>query len=73
MEGVDYWDDLRDSPSQMERLFAVFLNNLRLDDQGEPINEKHAERRAACFIYGYCTGQEPPGEPPLEPWEVELY
>jgi hypothetical protein len=57
----------------METLFAVFVNNLRLNEQGEPTNEKYAERRAAGFIYRYCTGQEPPGEPPLEPWEVELY
>lgn len=73
LEGVNYWDELRDSPSQMETLFAVFVNNLRLDEHGEPINEKYAERRAASELYRYCTGQEPPGEPPLEEWEAELY
>lgn len=72
-EGVEYWDDLKESPSQMETMFAVFINNLRLDENGEPTNEKYAERRAACFIYRYCTGEEPPGESPIEAWEAELY
>lgn len=73
LEGIEYWDDLRDSPSQMETLFAIFANNLQLDADGEPTNEKYAERRAAIWLYSYCTGQQPPGEPPLEAWEVELY
>ncbi|MEU4383983.1 hypothetical protein [Promicromonospora sp. NPDC023805] len=46
LDGTDYWDDLRDSPSQMETLFAIFANVLELDDEGEPVNEKRAERRA---------------------------
>ena len=73
LEGIDHWDDLRDSPSQMETLFAVCANVLELDDEGEPVNEKYAERRAAAWIYQYCTGSLPPGEPALQHWEVELY
>ncbi|MEV8612440.1 hypothetical protein AB0383_31660 [Amycolatopsis sp. NPDC051373] len=71
--GIDYWDELRDSPSQMEFLFAIFANVLEFDDQGEPVNEEFAERRAAAWIYHYCTGNTPPGEPAFEGWEVELY
>lgn len=41
-----YWKDLGDEPSAMETLFAIFVNNLVLDDAGEPTNE-YAERRAA--------------------------
>lgn len=73
LDGIEYWDDLRDSPSQMEILFAIFANVLELDGQGEPVNEKYAERRAAVWIYQYCTGSLPEGEPPLEHWEVQLY
>lgn len=73
LEGINYWDDLRDSPSQMETCFAIFVNVLELDDSGEPVNEKYAEARAAASIYQYCTGQLPPGQPKLEPWEVQLY
>lgn len=73
LEGIDYWTELKDSPSQMETCFAIFANVLELDELGEPVNEKYAERRAASFLYQYCTGEQPPGEPELASWEVELY
>ncbi|MEV4642368.1 hypothetical protein AB0J80_33960 [Actinoplanes sp. NPDC049548] len=73
LEGIDYWDDLQDSPSQTETCFAIFANVLELDDDGEPLNEKYAERRAATYLYQYCTGTLPPGEPELDGWETALY
>ncbi|WP_245687316.1 DUF7677 family protein [Streptacidiphilus griseoplanus] len=73
LQGINYWDELEDSPSQMETCFAIFVNVLELDEHGEPINEKYAERRAATFLHRYCTGQLPPGEPELEPWECALH
>jgi hypothetical protein len=73
LEGIDYWDELRDSPYQMEICFAIFVNVLELDDSGQPANEKYAETRAATWIYKYHMGELPPGQPDLEPWEVELY
>lgn len=73
LDGINYWDELKGSPSQMEICFAIFANVLELDEHGEPINEKYAERRAATFLYQYCTGDLPPGESALEPWECELY
>ncbi|WIX83007.1 hypothetical protein QRX50_20695 [Amycolatopsis carbonis] len=73
LDGIDYWDELKDSPSQMEICFAIFANVLELDDQGQPVNEKYAERRAALWLYKYCTGELPPGEAELDGWEVELY
>lgn len=73
LDGIEYWDELRDSPSQMETLFAIFANVLELDGGGEPVNEKYAERRAAVWLHQYCTGRLPEGEPELESWEVELH
>ena len=73
LEGIDYWSELADSPSQMETCFAIFANVLELDAAGNPTNEKYAERRAALWLYQYCTGSIPPSEQPLEGWEVELY
>jgi hypothetical protein len=73
LNGIDYWPELRDSPTEMEIIFAIFVNNLELDDRGEPLNEKYAERRAALWLYRYCTGDWPEGDPPFEHWEVELY
>jgi hypothetical protein len=51
LDGIDYWNELKDSPSQMETCFAIFVNVLELDSHGEPINEKYAERRAATWLY----------------------
>jgi hypothetical protein len=73
LEGINYWDELKDSPSQMETCFAIFANVLELNQHGDPINEKYAERRTATFLYQYCTGRLPPGQADLESWEVELY
>jgi len=72
LNGIDYLEAALESPSQLET-FAIFANVLELDDAGEPVNEKYAERRAATWLYRYCTGELPSGEAPLEPWEVELY
>ncbi|MBB2947354.1 hypothetical protein FB565_007122 [Actinoplanes lutulentus] len=73
LDGINYWDELKDSPSQMETCFAIFVNVLELDDDGMPLNEKYAERRAATWLHQYCTGELPPGEAELEPWECELF
>ena len=51
LDGIDYWNELKDSPSQMEICFAIFANVLELDEDGNPINEKYAERRAATWLY----------------------
>ncbi len=73
LDGINYRDELNDSPSQMEICFAIFANVLDLDDHGMPTNEKYAERRAATWLYRYCTGELPPGEADFEHWECELY
>lgn len=73
LEGINYWDELKDSPSQMETCFAICANVLELDESGAPINEEYAERRAATWLYQYCTGRLLDGQAALEPWEVELY
>ncbi|HEY7222816.1 MAG TPA: hypothetical protein VH561_04270 [Micromonosporaceae bacterium] len=73
LDHIDYGHELRDSPSQMETLFAIFANVLVLDEHGDPVNEKYAEHRAALWLHQYWTGHLPPGEPELEDWEVALY
>ncbi len=70
MEGTDYSDVLSD-PSCMEQVFAVFGNVLRLDADGEPLNFRHAQRRAALYLYRYCNGRIPDGEADLTDEEVE--
>jgi hypothetical protein len=72
LEGIAYWDELKDSPSLMEGAYAIFANVIEFDHQGEPVNAKYAEFRAAQYIRAYC---DPSYSvlPPFEPWEAELY
>ena len=48
----------------MEICLAIFAKVLELDEDGIPMNEKYSERRAATWLYKYCTGDFPPGEAP---------
>ena len=73
LNDVAYSDVLAQEPSAMEQIFAIFANVLELDDHGEPVNARHAEYRAAVWLYRYCTGSLPPGEPELEGWECEFF
>jgi hypothetical protein len=57
----------------VETQFAIFVNNLELDEAGEPINKKYAERRAATFLYQYLTGDVPPSEPEIGADECAPY
>jgi len=69
----DYRRSLGENASAVETLFAIFANNLVLDDNGVPTNAKFAERRAAAEYFRYQTGQWPEGEPELGDGEGELY
>jgi hypothetical protein len=71
LEGIDYWQDMRDSPSLMEQVFAIYANVIQLDDDGAPVNAREAQHRAAEWIRQYMTGEPPERE--WEDWEVALY
>lgn len=73
VDDVPYWDVLANEPTAMEQIFAIFANVLELDDHGEPTNARHAEHRAAVYLYRYCTGAFLPGEPDLEGWECAFF
>ena len=73
LDGIDYLDDtLKEESSFAEMAFAIFMNNLNLNEAGDVTNYRYCERRAAQYIRCYFD----PGyvvEPPFEPWELELY
>jgi hypothetical protein len=73
LEGIDYWPVLRENPSEMEVIFAIFANVLELDEDGNPTNARYAEHRAAVELYRFCTGEFPAGEARGEDYEFELY
>jgi hypothetical protein len=72
LDGVDYRPVLLAEPSALEQTYAIFANVLVLDDDGDVLNAKHAERRAAQYVRSYCDSCYTV-DPPFEDWEVELH
>jgi len=70
LEGVDY-SCIFSEASGLEQVYAIFANVLEFDEQGNVINAKHAEKRAAQYILQFVTGRA--AEPQFEDWEVRLY
>ncbi|MGE0045665.1 MAG: hypothetical protein AB7J28_07770 [Hyphomonadaceae bacterium] len=71
VEGIEYRRLLQEEPSALETVYAVFANVLELDNDGNVLNAKYAERRAAQYIREYITGER--AKPPFEAWECALY
>ena len=73
LENIDYWDKFKESPSLLEQVYAIFVNNLELDENGNILNAKYAEQRAAQYIREYCDSAYH-AEPPFDGSdEVNLY
>jgi hypothetical protein len=72
LEGVDYIDLYGNEPSAIEQVYAIYVNVLELDETGQVLNAKYAEKRATDYLRRYC---DPTYEisPPFEDWEVALY
>ncbi|MFF2450556.1 hypothetical protein ACFVSW_26280 [Neobacillus sp. NPDC058068] len=71
MEGFDY-SFIFEEPWILEQAYAIFANAIEMDDDGNVLNEKYAEMRAAQFIRS-IVDKNYEIEPPLEDWEVQLY
>ena len=73
LEGIDYTGEvLREESSFAEQAFAIFMNNLEVDENGNVLNYKYCENRAAQFIRSYFDS-EYKVTPAFEYWETELY
>jgi hypothetical protein len=51
LEGINYRAAVAGSPSQLEICLAIFASVVEPGDQGDAVNDKHAERRAATWLY----------------------
>ena len=71
LEGIDYSCIFRE-PSALERAMAIYANVLRVNESGQVLNAKAAERRAAQWIRSYVD-QTYTVDPPFENWETELH
>lgn len=73
LEGIEYiGETLKEESSFAEQAFAVFMNNLELDEDGSVLNYKHCEHRAAQYIRHYFD-PDYEVQPPFDFWETELY
>ena len=73
LEGIDYTGEvLRGESSFAEQAFAIFMNNLEVDESGNVLNYKYCENRAAQFIRSYFD-VEYQVTPAFEYWETELH
>ncbi|MBN3190734.1 hypothetical protein H4F64_11055 [Pectobacterium brasiliense] len=72
LEGIDYLSLYGEEPSAFEQVFAIYANVLELDEDGNVLNAKYAEKRATDYLRQYCDPSFTV-EPPYEDWEVELH
>ena len=72
LKGIDYIPLYGDEPSAIEQAFAIYANVIELDNAGQVLNAKYAEKRATDYIRAYCD----PAfivSPAYEEWELTLY
>jgi hypothetical protein len=72
LDGIDYSFVLSEEASALERVYAIFANVIEMDDVGNVLNARYAERRAAQWLRSYIE----PGYnfvQPFEDWEVHLH
>jgi len=72
LEGVKYLDLFGEEPSAIERAFAIFANVIELDENGNVLNAKYAEKRAVDYIRSYCDSGFKV-QPPYQDWEIALH
>jgi hypothetical protein len=66
---------LKDKASLVEQAYAIFVNNIQMNDNGKVLNQMHAMKRAAQWIRLVCReeNEEYKVEPEFEDWETYLY
>ncbi|KAA3439844.1 DUF7677 family protein [Rufibacter hautae] len=72
LKGINYLELYGEEPSAIEQAFAIYTNVIELDEDGNVLNAKYAEKRATQYIRSYCDSSYKV-EPPFEDWEVTLY
>jgi hypothetical protein len=71
----NYLEEMLETPSNVEMLYAVFTNNLEVDEEGTVTNFEYSTKRAAQFLATCLYDKENhyTVEPPFEDWETELH
>ncbi|MGK7887913.1 MAG: hypothetical protein AB4042_01165 [Leptolyngbyaceae cyanobacterium] len=72
IEDLDYLQLYGESPSAIEKVFAIFANVLELDEAGQVLNFAYAQQRATDYLRACCDPNYQV-DPPYEEWETALY
>jgi len=72
LRGIDYLSLFGEEPSAIEQVFAIYANVIELDENGQVLNAKYAEKRATDYLRQYCDSSFIV-EPPYEDWEIFLH
>jgi len=72
---LDYRDQLKDDASALETIFAIYSNNIEMDEEGNVLNHQYAVGRASEYIRYACQMKSDSSveEPDFENWELALY
>lgn len=75
LKNINYREDLKNEASLVEQVFAIFINNIKMDESGKVLNLTYSMRRAAQLIRFVCIDENDnyQVEPEFEDWEEELY
>ena len=75
LEGIDYREDLKNEASLVEQAYAIFSNNIQMDENGKVLNASYSMKRAAQWIRDVCKEKDDDFTviPDFEDWELELY
>jgi hypothetical protein len=72
LKDIDYRNQLMTEASLVEQAFAIYSNNIEIDEKGIVLNQTHSMRRAAQYIRSVCD-RDYKVLPVFEDWEVELH
>lgn len=72
LEGLNYTELYGNEPSAIERVFAIYINLIEMDEDGVVINDEYAQRRATDYLRSYLDSVFEV-QPPYEDWEIELH
>ena len=72
LQGVNYLSLYGKEPSAIEKVFAIYANVIELDENGNVLNAKYAEKRATDYLK-LCLIPDFKIEPAYEDWEIELH
>ena len=68
---LDY-TEIFEEPGALEQVYAIFINVLEVDENGQVIDAATAQKRSAQYIREYFD-KDYVVEPPFEQWELDLH